>query len=186
MDWMLFWTAFGAIGGTVGALATAGAVIVALWQTKYAQRKKLKVKFDDKGVAVSNIGTRLLEFISLTVTNVGNREVIIERWGFELKDNREMLIFSELPMRGIPSNLQDSFRNKFPHVLQIEQRTTFYYEKALFLALVQEHCSHGELDPKKPIRFFAKDTTGRKYYCKTLKKAGEYKNANPTLSNEVK
>ena len=186
MDWMLFWTAFGAIGGTVGALATASAVIVALWQTKYAQKKKLNVKFDDKGLAVSNIGTRLLEFISLTVTNIGNREIIIERWGFELKNKREMLIFSELPMRGIPANLQDSFRNKFPHTLQIEQRTTFYYEKALFLDLVQEHCSRGELDPKKPIRFFAKDTTGHKYYCETAKKAGEYKKSNLNTNNEVK
>ena len=186
MDWMLFWTAFGAIGGTVGALATASAVIVALWQTKYAQKKKLNVKFDDKGLAVSNIGTRLLEFISLTVTNIGNREIIIERWGYELKNKHELLIFSELPMRGIPANLQDSFRNKFPHTLQIEQRTTFYYEKALFLDLVQEHCSRGELDPKKPIRFFAKDTTGRKYYCETAKKAGAYKKSNLNASNEVK
>ena len=41
---MLFWTAFGAIGGTFGALATAAAVIVALWQTKYANKKKLKIR----------------------------------------------------------------------------------------------------------------------------------------------
>lgn len=33
----LFWNAFGAVGGTVGACATAGAVVVALWQTKYSQ-----------------------------------------------------------------------------------------------------------------------------------------------------
>lgn len=30
MDWNLFWNAFGAIGGTLGAAATAFAVIVAL------------------------------------------------------------------------------------------------------------------------------------------------------------
>lgn len=34
MDMNLFRTAFGAIGGTVSALATAVAVIIALWQTK--------------------------------------------------------------------------------------------------------------------------------------------------------
>ena len=37
MDWNLFWTAFGAIGGTLGAVATTAAVVVALWQTKYSQ-----------------------------------------------------------------------------------------------------------------------------------------------------
>ena len=34
MEWNLFWTAFGAIGGTIGAFAATAAVIVALWQTK--------------------------------------------------------------------------------------------------------------------------------------------------------
>ena len=39
-------TAFGAICGTLSAIATTAAVIVALWQTKYANRKKLKVEFN--------------------------------------------------------------------------------------------------------------------------------------------
>lgn len=45
MDWNLFWTAFGAIGGTLGALATFIAVIVALWQTKFSYKKKLQLSF---------------------------------------------------------------------------------------------------------------------------------------------
>ena len=36
---ILFWTAFGAIGTTAGAIATAIAVIVALWQVKHAEKK---------------------------------------------------------------------------------------------------------------------------------------------------
>ena len=44
--WTLFWTACGAIGGTLSAIATTSAVIVALRQTKYANRKKLKVEFN--------------------------------------------------------------------------------------------------------------------------------------------
>ena len=47
LDWTLFWTAVGAIGGTLGAIATTAAVIVALWQTKYSQKKKLKLAFSD-------------------------------------------------------------------------------------------------------------------------------------------
>ena len=45
MDWNLFWTAFGAIGGTLGAVATTAAVEVALWQTKYSQKKIINLAF---------------------------------------------------------------------------------------------------------------------------------------------
>lgn len=40
-DWNLFWNAFGAIGTTVGSIATAVAVIVALWQTKFNEKKEI-------------------------------------------------------------------------------------------------------------------------------------------------
>lgn len=40
VDWNLFWTALGAIGGTLGAIATFVAVVVALWQTKLNYKKK--------------------------------------------------------------------------------------------------------------------------------------------------
>ena len=56
MDWNLFWTAFGAIGGTLGAVATTAAVIVALWQTKYANKKRLKVEFSDNIIVVPSQG----------------------------------------------------------------------------------------------------------------------------------
>lgn len=59
MDWLLFWTAFGAIGGTIGALATATAVFVALWQTKYSNKKKLKLAFSDDVVIASGLGYSL-------------------------------------------------------------------------------------------------------------------------------
>ena len=36
----LFWTIFGSIGTTIGSIATAAAVIVALWQTKFSNNKK--------------------------------------------------------------------------------------------------------------------------------------------------
>lgn len=44
-DITLFWTAFAAIGQAVGAVATAAAVIITLWQIKYANRKKIKMSF---------------------------------------------------------------------------------------------------------------------------------------------
>jgi hypothetical protein len=38
-DYTLFWTAFAAIGQAVGAIATAAAVIITLWQIKYVNKK---------------------------------------------------------------------------------------------------------------------------------------------------
>ena len=174
MDWMLFWTAFGAVGGTLGALATAGAVIVALWQTKYAYKKKLKVIFNDKGGVFTTFGDKLFEFVSMTITNVGNREIVIERWGFDLDDGSEMLILSDVPNSEISVYLQEALRSKLPYSLAIEQQVTFYYQKELFIKAVSECCEKGNLLKNKPIVFFAKDSTGKKYCCKTVKNACDY------------
>jgi hypothetical protein len=62
-DWNLLWTAFGAIGGTLGAFATLLAVIVALWQTKYEARKKLKLsKLENIKIAGTSNGHIEKEF----------------------------------------------------------------------------------------------------------------------------
>ena len=43
MDWQLFWTAFGAIGTTLGSLITAIAVVVAVIQYKQPLKKQVKL-----------------------------------------------------------------------------------------------------------------------------------------------
>ena len=43
MDWQLFWTAFGAVGTTLGSLITAIAVVVAVIQYKQPLKKKVKL-----------------------------------------------------------------------------------------------------------------------------------------------
>jgi len=88
----LFWNAFGAIGGTVGALATAGAVAVALWQTKFSQNKKLKVSFTDDIAVVPDGGNVVYRYVGVSVVNIGNRDVILSSWGFELSNGQRILI----------------------------------------------------------------------------------------------
>lgn len=174
MDWNLFWTAFGAIGGTIGALATTAAVIVALWQTKYTHKKKLKLKFDDNTKIMGGSGQLMADMVSMTVTNIGNREVIIDRWGFKLKDNKEIHIFSELSMENTSIYIREALRPKFPYKLALEESVTLYYEKALFLKIVPEYCEKKELNLNDKICFWVKDSTGQKYYVKTDKKAKDY------------
>ena len=95
MDNELFWVAFGAIGGTVGALATTVAVIVALWQTKFNYKKKLKLSFSDSITIVPESGNIFYKYVGLTVTNIGNRDVVINNWGFYLNDDSLMIIVSD-------------------------------------------------------------------------------------------
>lgn len=45
MDWNLFWSAFGAIGTTVGSLITGVAVVVAVKQYKQPLEKKIVVSY---------------------------------------------------------------------------------------------------------------------------------------------
>lgn len=86
MDWNLFWTAFGAIGGTLGAVATTAAVVVALWQTKYSQKKIIKLGFSDNFQLYNPNTGESVKFIGISVTNTGNRKVIIRTWGVHLKE----------------------------------------------------------------------------------------------------
>lgn len=72
MDWNLFWTAVGAIGGSIGAIATFSAVVVALWQTKYNNRKKLKVTVTEKNSVVSMKDNQIFHYVGLSVINIGN------------------------------------------------------------------------------------------------------------------
>ena len=174
MDWMLFWTAFGAIGGTLGAFATFIAVAVALWQTKYSYKKKLKVSFYDKAQILNISGTDIIELIALTTINIGNRDVIIDGWGLKLKDGNEARILSDLPMKNVSRYVQEALKTSLPHLLSVEHSVTFYYDKTLFLQLIPQYCKKGELTPNKPITFFVVDSTGRKYYVKSKKKAKEY------------
>ena len=80
----LFWIAFAAIGQAVGAIATAAAVIVTLWQVRYSNKKKLKMKFTDKNVVFSERGDSRYFFVNLSVTNIGNRNVIVRNWGMKV------------------------------------------------------------------------------------------------------
>ena len=70
MDWNLFWTAFGAIGGTLGAVATTAAVVVALWQTKYSQKKIIKLGFSDNFQLYNPNTGESVKFIGISVTNI--------------------------------------------------------------------------------------------------------------------
>ena len=93
---MLFWTVFGAIGQAVGAIATAAAVIITLWQIQNANRKKVKMIFGDKNVALSEDGSIRFKFVCLSVSNIGNRNIIVKNWGIKISQKQNLLIVTDI------------------------------------------------------------------------------------------
>ena len=79
----LFWTAFAAIGQAVGAIATAAAVIVTLWQVRYSNKKKLKMKFTDKNVVFSERGDSRYFFVNLSVSVETTSNVLLSHLKFK-------------------------------------------------------------------------------------------------------
>lgn len=173
MDWMLFWTAFGAIGGTIGAFATTAAVIVALWQTKYTNKKALKVEFSDNirvGSCNSN-PARWMEYVGITVTNIGNRNVKLMDWRFEFPDKKSGLILQDYLQIG------KTLSEKWPMTLEPEDQTSQYWDKELFYAYVLDEapkCSNRDM--KKRITWIVKDSTGHMYKTMSHKTLQQYLN----------
>lgn len=170
MDWSLFWAAFGAVGQAVGAVATAAAVIVALWQTRFNQRKKLKVSFSDAVTILSPAYDKKYEFISVTITNIGNRETVINSWGFELLGGKTMMFVPDTTQIGI------AIQPPLPQRLDLEDSITLYQRKTLFIQAISGSIKEGVLMPDQPIRFYVIDSTGKKYHVCTPKPASDYCN----------
>lgn len=78
----------------LGVVATFSAVVVALWQTKYANKKKLKCQFiKDNTVVNPSTGDKKL-YVGMSISNIGNKKVILTNWGLKLTGNNFLLILT--------------------------------------------------------------------------------------------
>lgn len=171
-DWNLFWTAFGAIGGTLGGFATCLAVIVALWQTKYENRKKLKLsKLESiKSMNTAN-GHVEKEFVGVRVCNIGNRAVSIKSWGFKATHKETILLLPD------SSPLAMAIQPSLPYRLETEESINLVYDKSHFDELVKRSCQDGTFKPRHKIKIWVADSTGACYYTKTPFTAQYYSSA---------
>ena len=168
-DWTLFWTAFGAIGSTIGSAATTIAVIVALWQTKYPYKKNLKLKFSDSTKIVSERNSNLPMLVSLDIANIGNRDVHLKEWGIILMNKKRTILFSQFPTDEFPTVLKKSLFPEFPLHLPIDKTITLYFEQQLFLNAIFESVKEKDLKKHQQVKIYVMDSTGKKYYTKTQK-----------------
>ena len=168
MDWGLIWNAFGAIGGILGALSTTIAVIVALWQVKYAQKKKVKLFLKENATVISQNENFDYQYITLTITNIGNRYIVIDKWGLFLNKKEMIFILKDT------SPILESQQVNLPHKLEIEESISLFYKKENFLKIMRKYVENKKINQDKKVKFFIIDSTGKFYIIKTRKPLKKY------------
>lgn len=156
----------------LGAVATFGAVVVALWQTKYANRKKLKCKFSDECSVYNSSNKAFKEFVYMSITNIGNKTVTINLWGVLTTKTDGFAFFTALS--GDPIDKQLSV--KTPYRLEPEESINFYFDRQDFASQIKHEIEEKRINKNKKLRLFVSDSTGKKYIVKSSKLAFEYTN----------
>ena len=157
-DWGMFWQA-------ASAIATAFAAIIALWQTRYQNRKKVKITFNESVIYAFGGSLELADkcqYVSLDVVNTGNRKIIISSYGIKLPDGYKWVILQEPTPAGV---------TKLPAELDIEQCVSFAWKKDKFIMQLQNLSDYPR---NKKIPFFVQDTAGTYYIFKSPKTIQQY------------
>ena len=151
MDWQLFWTAFGAIGTTLGSLITAIAVVVAVIQYKQPLKKKVKLTV---GTSIPVYGKELGEdCLSISLANTGIRDVVITN--IYLDTGTKKLVVNNLMVDFTNENLCVLFPKKLPP----EEIIPYANLAHALLDLVNRKA----IKPTQKIRIVATDTTAGEY-----------------------
>ncbi len=159
----------------VGAVATFSAVLVALWQTKYANRKRLKCCFIENNTVCDANFSNHRSYVGMDITNIGNKKVIVTSWGIKTA-NKFLLILTDIEKLDNADRFDRAISVKTPYDLDVEQNVTFFYAKDLFCNQIQNLIESGEIKKDKPILFTVRDSTGKTYKVKSKKTAQTYLN----------
>lgn len=119
---------------------------------------------------MASLGSSVPEetLICLSITNIGNRSVIIQQWGFDYYNNNGHALV------GInQSPLTLAMNPKLPCELKIENKIDLYLEKKYFIRNLQEGVEKKKLNPKLRLTLFAADSTGKVYRIKSSKTIAE-------------
>ena len=152
-----------------GSIATFTAVIVALWQTKHLERKKIKCEFNYNTILVAVEGGKK-EYVAMNITNIGNKKVIIDNWGIKAINGYIMILTC-----GCEKDEYDRrVAVKTPYILNQEEHVSFYYARNMFLDVLKNEIAKGNINENKKIKFYVTDSTGKLYIVKSGLKAKEY------------
>lgn len=156
--------------GAIGIIATFSAVIVALWQTKFANKKKLKLRFVEGNATFNPRTNEHKDYVSISITNIGNRKVIVSSWGIKISKTERFLILTEF----FDDYFDQAVSVKTPCTLDTEENVCFFYIKEKFVSVLDEQIKNGKINKNKRITFYVFDSTGKEYTVKSNKKAHVY------------
>lgn len=156
MDWNIFWSAFGAIGTTIGSLITAGAVVVAVKQYKQPITKIVKVGFNSS--MAMDINNKPLELYTLSVKNRGIRLVTIN--SIYVKGSKHNLFMNLMQSKFV------EYKN-FPTEVQPEECVNYYFEAKKFRDELKKMVQNKYLKKNQNLIVFVQDALGDEYYCNT-------------------
>ena len=157
MDWNIFWSAFGAIGTTIGSLITASAVVIAVKQYKQPLKKVIKVEFTS-AVSIDEISGRSLCFYCVSIKNKGIRTVQIN--SINVKCNKKKLWINN-------AQFNSNAKVNLPIRIEPEENIDFLFEIENFKNALRKAVSDKVLRKNQRLIIFAKDSLGDNYYCKT-------------------
>lgn len=164
MDWSLFWAAFGAIGSTVGSLATAVAVIIAAKEYREPMVKRIKVVFgcaatfeidhsdmcnvgtDIYYISVINIGVRTITLSNINIC-IGKKVIDISQGQFVYPNIAEKIVF--------------------PVELPPEKEVKICLERDNFSDFLAKRTGRYSFKAHESVRVLVIDRAGSAYYHKT-------------------
>lgn len=163
MDWDLFWSAFGAIGTTVGSMITAIAVVVAVYQYKQPLKKRIRISFSS-GIIVFPLDDSDDQIYTINVSNTGIRPVVLTNIYFRVGKNNLVL-----------NNLEhsDLSKPKFPCTLNQEEAVSMHISSLRLRAILAKMIAENKISGRAKIKILVTDTTGGEYFHKTKCKASQ-------------
>lgn len=157
MDWNIFWSAFGAIGTTIGSLITAAAVVIAVKQYKQPLKKVIKVEFTS-AVSIDEISRRSLCFYCISIKNKGIRTLQIN--SINIKGNKKKLWINN-------AQFNSNAKVNLPTKVEPEESKDFLFEIENFKNALRKAVTDKVLSKNQRLIIFATDSLGDNYYCKT-------------------
>jgi len=166
MNQEIFWSAFGAIGTTLGSIITAIAVIIAVAQYKQPLRKKLQITVGTAfPVYEGFLGD---EYYSISIANTGVRPIVVEN--IYLNAGKKNIVVNNL----LESIGQESSKVDFPAEIQPERCMKIYISYRNLAESFRDLLQHNKLKPNQRIKIYVTDTTSGKYYYNLRQKAKEF------------
>ena len=165
MDWTLFWTAFGAIGTTLGSLITAIAVVVAVKQYKEPLIKRINITFKSAIPVGMNVDNFLY---CISVSNSGIRPITISNIYLNVGSKNLMINNAQFSVYGFIQPLS------FPVELQPEKEVNMYLDEQVVAHFFSDAIKNNHFDSETIVKIAVTDTTNGWHYHSTKMTVGSF------------